>query len=278
MIPDCQTTFLYLADTLPIKYPNFYKRFESLLKKNQIKFGLLPNTRDVWAVDYMPLQIDQNKFVRFTYNPRYLQTKKYLKTISDCDEICKAINTETIKSKIILDGGNVTKFTDIVIMTDRIFIDNPQIEKKKLIKQLEKLFQIEKLILVPEQPNDFTGHSDGMIRFIDSKNVIINDYSKEKPEFSRAFEIALHNAGLNYIKIPYNIYENSSKDCANGVYVNYLQMENIIIVPVFNIKEDERSVKKLEQIFSSSTILTIDANEIANDGGILNCISWNIRK
>lgn len=278
MIADFQTNFLYLADTLPIKYPNFYKRFETLLNENQIRFELLPNTKDVWAVDYMPIQIEQNKFVRFTYNPPYLQTKQSLKTISDTDEICKVIDIETIKSDIIIDGGNITKYTDVVIMTDRIFIDNPNTERKKLIKQLEEFFQIDKLLFIPEQPQDFTGHSDGMIRFVDNQNVIINDYSKEKPEFSRAFEIALHNAGLNYEKIPYNVYENPSNDYANGDYINYLEMENIIIVPTFNLKEDDVVVRQFEQIFSSNKIVTIDGNEIANDGGIINCITWNIKK
>lgn len=58
MITDRQTNFLYLADSLPKKYPNFYERFEKVLIKSNIKFNLLPNTKDVWAVDYMPIQTD----------------------------------------------------------------------------------------------------------------------------------------------------------------------------------------------------------------------------
>ncbi len=76
MITDSQTNFLYLADTLPTKYPDFYKRFEKVLTDCNTNFALLPNTKDVWAVDFMPIQTDQNKFVRFVYNPSYLQTKK----------------------------------------------------------------------------------------------------------------------------------------------------------------------------------------------------------
>ena len=44
------------------------------------------------------------------------------------------------------------------------------------------------------------------------------------------------------------------------------------------MKEDEEAVKQLETIFAGQTIATIDCNEIANDGGVLNCISWNIQK
>jgi agmatine deiminase len=277
MITDSQTNFLYLADTLPNKYPDFYKRFENVLKDCNIPFDFLPQTKDVWAVDYMPIQTDLNKFVRFVYNPSYLQTKKYLKTISDVDGVCKAIGIETIKTDIIIDGGNVTRWTNKVIMTDRVFKDNPTYERKKLIKELYELLQVDKIYFVPEQPGDFTGHSDGMVRFVDEHTVIINDYKQEKEWFSRAFEIAIHNTGLDYITIPYNVYDNKSNDHANGDYINYLQMENTVIIPTFGIKEDDLAVRQLETIFSGQTIATVESNEIAYDGGILNCITWNIK-
>ncbi len=162
-------------------------------------------------------------------------------------------------------------------MTDRIFKDNPTFERKKLISELQKHFQIDKLFFVPEQPKDFTCHSDGMVRFIDEQTVMINNYKGEQEAFSRAFEIAIHNTGLDYINIPYNPYNNKNNDQANGIYINYLQMENILIIPIFGIEEDEQVVKQFEQIFAGQTIQTIAANEIANDGGILNCISWNIQ-
>ena len=277
MITDSQTNFLYLANTLPTKYPDFYKRFESVLKDCNIPFNFLPQTKDVWAVDYMPIQTDLNKFVRFVYNPSYLQTKKYLKTISNVDEICKAIGIETSKTDIIIDGGNVTRWTNKVIMTDRVFKDNPTYERKQLIKQLHELLQVDKIYFVPEQPGDFTGHSDGMVRFVDEHTVIINDYKQEKEEFYRAFEIAIHNTGLDYITIPYNVYDNKSNDHANGDYINYLQMENAVIIPTFDIKEDDIAVRQLETIFAGQNIQTIESNEIAYDGGILNCITWNIK-
>lgn len=277
MIADNKTNFVYLADTLPKKYSNFYQQFEKVLKECRINFQLLSQTKDVWAVDYMPIQTALNKFVRFVYNPKYLQTKKLIKTISDVDAICEQIGIETIKSNIVLDGGNVTRTTDKVIMTDRIFKDNPTYERKELIKELINFFEIDKLFFIPEQPHDFTGHSDGMVRFINEQTVIINDFTEDKEEFRRAFEIAIHNTGLDYIKIPYKAYDNKSYNNANGDYINYLQMENTIIIPTFGIKEDDRVVKQFEDIFKGQTIATIDGNEIANDGGILNCITWNIQ-
>jgi len=227
----------------------------------------------------MPVQTELDKFVRFTYNPSYLQTKKLLKTISDVDTICSNICIDTVKTDIILDGGNVTRWTNKVIMTDRVFKDNPSYERKQLIKELYDLLQVDKIYFVPEQPGDFTGHSDGMVRFVDENTVIINDYKhkKEKEWFYRAFEIAIHNTGLDYIIIPYNVYDNKSIDHANGDYINYLQMENTVIIPTFSIKEDDLAVRQLETIFAGQNIQTVESNEIAYDGGILNCITWNIK-
>lgn len=98
MIIDNETDFLWLADTLPKKFPDFYKRFQKLLIECKVEFNLLPDTKDIWTVDYMPIQIRKNKFIQFVYNPDYLQSKKWRKTISDTDAICKAITVKTTKN------------------------------------------------------------------------------------------------------------------------------------------------------------------------------------
>jgi len=119
MILDSNTNFLYVADTLPTKYPAFYEQFEKVLKNCSIYFQILPKTNDVWAVDYMPIQIERDYFIQFIYNPDYLRnTLKWSKSISNVDAICKAINLFPTKSNIVLDGGNVIRTTDKVIMCD----------------------------------------------------------------------------------------------------------------------------------------------------------------
>ena len=279
MIPDKQTNFLYLADTLPKNYSNFFRQFEKVLNDSNINFQLLPNTKDVWAVDYMPIQIDKDSFVQFIYNPDYLRdTIKWSKTISDVDIICKQMNLLPKKSNIVVDGGNVTRTTDKVIMCDKIFTENRNIKEKNLIRELQELFQVDKLIFIPTHPIDFTGHADGMVRFYDSNTVLINDYSRETMEFQLKFRLALHNAGLNYIEIPYNPYDNKKNGHANGEYINFLQMQQAIIIPTFGIKEDDVVIKQFEQLFSGQRIATVDGNDLAFDGGILNCITWNIYK
>ncbi|HEV8079499.1 MAG TPA: agmatine deiminase family protein [Chitinophagaceae bacterium] len=277
MVTDNKTNSLYLADCLPDKQPKFFQRFEKVLNTFGIRYSFLPNTKDIWAVDFMPIQISKDKFVQFTYNPDYLQPKKYQKTISDVDSICKAINLTTQKSKLIVDGGNVSKTADKVIMCDKIFHENKNLSEKEVIKQLRQLFQVDKIYFIPWDINDFTGHADGMVRFIDNDTVLINDYSKENAEFQRCFRMSLHNAGLDWIELPYNPPNDPKLTSARGLYLNYLQMQQAIIVPTFKTKHDDKALKVLEQVFKGQTFATVESNDLANEGGILNCITWNIQ-
>lgn len=278
MISDDQTNFLFLADFLPHKYPSFYSGFEQVLYDLKINFEFLPDTKDVWAVDYMPVQLEQNKFVQFTYNPSYLQSSKYLKTISDADSICKKLGIKTTPSNLVLDGGNITRYGNKVIMTERVIKENSKYDRNTLLYKLHELLEVDKIFIIPEQPNDFTGHSDGMVRFVDDETIIVNDYKSENCSFRKAFDRAIQNTGLQYEIIPYNPYKNATYAEANGDYINYLQMENVVIVPVFGLEEDEQAIRQFEKIFAGQLLVTLPSNEIANAGGVLNCITWNILK
>jgi len=65
MITDKETNFLYFSDRLKTDYQTFYKRFITLLNRLNIKSGEIPDTKDIWCRDYMPIQVDKDKFVQF---------------------------------------------------------------------------------------------------------------------------------------------------------------------------------------------------------------------
>jgi agmatine deiminase len=278
MTGDSQTNFLYLADSLPVKYPAFYNALKLLIEEQGIRHGLLPGTRDVWAVDYMPIQLSNGEFIQFTYSPDYLRNSKtWRKTISDVDAICRSINIKTKKSEIILDGGNLIRAGKKAILCDKIFSENPGIPQSELIGKLMDLLQVEELTLIPTDPEDFTGHADGLVRFYDEDTVLVNDYGEEESSFKHALESALTKAGFRLIRVPYNPYENASKDDAIGTYLNFLQMTGFLLIPVFDKQEDEQALRLFEQLYPKLDIRTVNSSAIARDGGLLNCISWNIK-
>lgn len=280
MITDNQTNVLYLADTL-IQYDSFFKAFVKLLQEKKIQYKILEKTKDIWAVDYMPIQITENEFVQFNYEPDYLREYPEYKTkpeqVTNLLDIKDKIHIKP--SDIILDGGNVVKLDSAVIMCDKVFYENrKKYTEKELIKKLKTLLKFERIIFVPWDEDDFTGHADGMVRFIEDNKVLINKYPKNhNPEFQTSFRMALHNAGLEYIELPYFMPDDPTGISARGLYLNYLQMENIIIMPAFGLKSDDEAYKTLEKEFPKHKIFTVNCNDIAKEGGVLNCISWNIK-
>ncbi len=280
MITDSQTTLLWLADCLPTnpKYSTFFKRFKKVLNSLNIPFGLLPHTKDIWAVDYMPIQIAADKFVQFNYDPDYLQTPDFRETISDVDAICKTINLHPKKCNLKVDGGNVIRASDKILMTEKVFNENKHLSKKEVTKQLKEVFEVYKIFFIPYEDDDEIGHIDGMIRFIDDNTVLINDYNFDKSDYPKALKTSLQNAGIEWVELPYNPVYDTESVSARGFYINYLQMSQGIIMPTFNLTTDDIALKKMQEVFKGQAIATIDSREVAKEGGVLNCITWNILK
>lgn len=279
MISDQETNVLFLADCLKEAQPDFYPRFIKTLEVCDITPKFLPKTNDIWAVDFMPIQVREEEFVQFKYDPDYLQAKELRKYISDGSKICKKLGIPIEKSEIVFDGGNVVRAKDTVIMCDKVFHENPKIPPKELIKKLRNLFEIDNLFFIPwDSENDFTGHADGMVRFIDEHTVFINELPTTGNEFEISLRTAIHNAGLDWVELPYIPPKDSMSNSAEGLYINYLQMKQAVIIPTFQTKEDEKAIRIFEETFKGQTIASVDSLELANEGGVLNCISWNIKQ
>jgi len=250
------------------------------LEHKAIKCDLLPHTNDIWCRDYMPIQIAENSFVQFKYDPIYLQAKRYRKTIADASEVCKSIGIKPMVSDIKIDGGNVVKSRTKVVMTDRIFKENPEYAKDALLKKIKALLKVKEVIVIPRCPGDPFGHADGMIRFVDGiadeETVLVSDFSKERPAFCAQFNQALAQAGLRPVVLPYTAWRNKG-DNAKGIYINYLQVSKTVFYPVYGIKEDKQAQEVFKRCFGNN-IVPISANAIARGGGVLNCASWNIRR
>lgn len=279
MIIDSQTNFVYLADSLPKTYPQFAKDLVQKLKENKIGFDFLPETKDVWAVDYMPIQVSDHSFVRFSYKPDYLiSSKKWVKTISDVDAICQTIGIKTVKSDIILDGGNLSKWENKVLMTTKVFLENKGISELQLIEELKNTLEINEIIFVPMEKNDWLGHADGMARFLDTETVLINEFDRSEPSSYIDFLTALNNAKLTWKTIPFTSLSNIDPDDASGLYLNYLELENHLFLPIFNQKEDQQAIAIIEELFPNKKIIPILGTEPSKDTGVINCLTWNIKR
>jgi agmatine deiminase len=227
----------------------------------------------------MPIQKDLNSFVQFRYEPTYLQNELNLQ--SDTKIVCAVNKIRPIFSNINLDGGNVIKWHDKVIISKRAVKENIEYEESKLIDDLEKLLEVQ-IILVPDNNpgNDMTGHADGYVRFLNDKTILVNGLKNEFKYWQQGFQEMIKQTGLEYIEIPWFEFKDKRyPHSALGIYLNYLEIGDLIILPIFEIKgnKDQKVLDLFKEIFPTKHIETININYVGLEGGLMNCITWNIK-
>lgn len=285
MITDQQTNAVFFSDLLRTdsKYSEECISIIAILEKHQIEYNFLLSTKDVWCRDYMPVQISKDSFLQYNYDPDYLKPRIYHTRRTNPNITNSSLALQTIQLDLILDGGNIIKSSNSLILTDKILAENKEYSKSQLIEKLKNDFDVERIILIPwDKENEIYGHADGMIRFINEETVLINGYFKEYPEkFKQQFFGALHENNLKYVELNYDVPVPNER--LNWGYINYLQMKDLLLVPQLGIDEDIQALTQIKKIFpeyeKDGKIEGVYIRQIIEKGGGgLNCISWNVLK
>lgn len=269
---------VYFSEELKNRHPAICDKLTQILNKHNIKYSFLKATKDIWCRDYMPVQTPSGKLIQFTYNPSYLRgNKEWEDSRSDVKEVCRLNNIEALFSDINLDGGNVLICNGRAIISDRIFSENPNRDKDELVKELTKLLECE-IIIIPAQKSDMTGHADGMVRFVNRDTILCNNLDVEYKYWREGMQKVIEKYGLKYINMPFFEPKDSKHPLsAVGIYVNYLEVNNLIVLPVFGRDEDKQAIDIIQKTFPNKVIETIDYNDVALEGGLLNCTTWVIK-
>ena len=270
---------VYLSGLLMTKYPETCDRLIQILKRHNIKYDFIKGTKDIWCRDYMPIQTKSGKFIQFKYDPSYLKGKKEdEETRSDVKEVCIVNNINAQFSDINLDGGNVLICDGRAIISDRVYTENPGYKEDALKEELSRLLECE-IIIIPAQKSDMTGHADGMVRFVNKDTILGNNLDAEYKYWREGMQKVIEKYGLKYINMPFFEAKDPKHPLsAVGVYVNYLEVNSLIVLPVFGRDEDKQAIDIIKDVFPDRIIETIDYNDVAFEGGLLNCTTWVVRQ
>lgn len=264
------TYFSSLLQTNPT-YKTAADRLFAALDSNGIPYRFLENTRDIWMRDFMPVRTKSGKYVSFRYEPSYLD-EKYLHLKTDfLKDISPQFPLENlVYSDINLDGGNIvfSPSRETAVISDRVFMENGEYSSAELVQEMERLLEA-KVIIILSLRSDMTGHADGMVRFI-SETVAVGNYSCSLYGLEASIRATLRGNGIEVYDFPY--FE-SKGDSAIGCYLNFLETEQYLFLPVFGVETDKKAIDTAKNLFNK-TIVPVNINEISQDGGVLNCISW----
>ncbi|WP_162055403.1 agmatine deiminase family protein [Pontibacter pamirensis] len=279
MITGNQTNTVYTSALLHTddRFSDASQALTRILDKHGISHKQIQRTKDIWCRDYMPLQINKGELLQFRYEPSYLKYDLHLQSVPR--EVWKANNIKARFSNINLDGGNVVNWADRAIITDRVFSENPDYTSRtKLISEIEELLGAE-VIVIPQIKSDMTGHADGLVRFIDRNTLLGNNREQEYKYWKSGINKVLQEHQLEYIDVPFFEHKiPKNTDHALGCYVNFLEVRNLIILPVFDLpgNRDNEVISLFQQLYPNRSIQTINFNDVGLHGGLLNCTTWTI--
>lgn len=248
------------------------------MDESGVNHSLLPYSNDIWARDFMPIHVGGGQYLGYIYKPDYLfdkvRMRKYI-TEQKMATIDLPINYITLLD-IVLDGGNFVFCEDKMIMTDKIFSENPNVKQSTLINTLENACQKE-LILIPWDMEEEYGHADGMVSYIGNGKLLLNNYcqmGKDGKDFSKRLHKIL-NSHFTVTELQYS----SPWEEMNSAYINYIETPSNVIIPALSVKHDSASdiaaLETFKQIFNKE-ILQVYAQPLIKNGGALHCITWEL--
>jgi agmatine deiminase len=277
MLTDLDCATVYVSDLLEGRHLGLSNGLRAVLSKHCVRLRTVVGTRDIWCRDYMPVQVDLGNFVRFRYDPGYLKGYEHLLT-RPCD--ITPINGlgQCVDSDIVLDGGNVVGWGSRCIVTDRLFRENPRVCRDELLGRLRELLEVDEVIVIPKEPYDEVGHADGVVRFLDDRLVVINDYSQVASWYRRRLTSVLRRAGLDWVELPYRPEDEivNGIPSAVGCYTNFLMVRGLAVVPAFGLTEDQAALRVIEENIRDTAVVLLECTDLARGGGVLNCATWTV--
>ena len=270
MIHDSDANEVWLSPWLDSEFHDIFTGLTDILKEHNVACEIIPETNDLWCRDYMPIQIDGDRFVCYTYRPDYLLKKRSdAKYITDSRKVCERLGLNAKYTNIVIDGGNIVKAGNHIIMTEKVFAENPQYDRKSLIDELENLLECE-LLFLPWDKAEKYGHSDGIVKAISEDTVLMTNYSDFDRDMAVEMERRL-SAVFNVERLHYNC---SKVDSRSWAYINFLTVGQLIVLPALDTMYDEQALCQIKEYYPDYTIIQLDVTRSVAAGGGLNCITW----
>jgi agmatine/peptidylarginine deiminase len=178
----------------------------------------------------------------------------------------------------ILDGGNcVDNGRDKAIVTDRFLSDN-SLEKSQAVSLLREQLGVERVALLPADPQDRLGHADGMAMFIASNTVAVTRYGGAfQKALLRELRRAFPGIGIAELETKFDADAfDPAFGSAKGIYVNATVTDHFIYLPVYGMETDAKAVAQI-RASSDREIVPVNAREIGPLGGSIRCLSAQMK-
>ena len=249
---------------------------------------------DSWMRDIAPIFYNENeklKSISFEFNgygkyPDYLNDNKISKFISNY------LNIPTKISDLVIEGGAITYDDKKNLFSTKNVIFNKNRKQKHnseyIIKELKLLFDLNYIFLFENglMEDDTDGHVDNLLSPIGKNQYLIATTHKLDPNYeilekNKADLIKFFkdtNQRFDLIEVPLPTRKKINNKNIISSYINFYFSKNKIILPKFNVKEDNEVKLTFEKLFPNREIMMLETENINYGGGNIHCITMNVPK
>ena len=231
-----------------------------------------------WCRDYMPVLVSEDGiYAGYEFSPDYLvESVTYRKCITPQDQACQGVDVNVpLDMGIVFDGGNYVRCGDKVVMTDKIFMENPSWRASELLNHLEVVLKAE-IVLLPWDMADFCGHSDGMVAYLGDDKILLNGCWEKKYKKFHARLLKILKGRFEHVEVLSLGCE--KEDCNSWCYLNYLKLPGLILLPCLSenadCESDLTAMREFTRLFPDHIIKPIYALPLIKKGGALHCVTW----
>ena len=249
---------------------------------------------DSWMRDIAPIFYNEDKKLKsisFDFNgygkyPDYFNDNKVSKFISN------HLNIPTKNSDLVIEGGAITYDDRKNLFSTKNVLFNKNRKQKHsneyIIKQLKILFDLKHIFLFENglKEDDTDGHVDNLLCPVGKNKYLIATTHKLDPNYEILEKNKVNlikffqdtNQTFDLIEIPLPTRKKINNKNIISSYINFYFSKNKIILPKFNVKEDNEVKLTFEKLFPNREIIMLETENINYGGGNIHCITMNVPK
>lgn len=255
------------------------------------------NTNDTWARDFGPISVekesDKIKLLDFGFNGWGLKFKSnFDNQITRKLYNQKILQDELESMPLILEGGSIDSDGMGRILTNTQCLlesnRNPYFNQEKITDLLKQYLGLKEILWLNHgylAGDDTDGHIDTLARFVNPDTIVYmqcqnknDEHFEELNKMEKELQNLKQENGLLYKLIPLPLpeaifYDNERLPAS---YVNFLFINNAILVPTYKDKHDEKILEIFKTICPDREIIGIDCSVLIRQHGSLHCVSMQL--
>jgi agmatine deiminase len=268
-------------------------------QQNNLILVELPSN-DTWARDYAAITVfenDEPMLLDFIFNGwglKFAADKDNLITSRLLEKGVFKVK-KCVKTGLSLEGGGIESDGQGTLLTTAECLlspnRNPHLSKKQIETRLKKLFGVKRVLWLNHgylAGDDTDSHIDTLARLCDANTIAYVKCEDETDEHFTALKAmetelkAFHREGgkpykLVALPMAAACFDEDGQRLP-ATYANFLIMDGAVLVPTYNVPQDENALEILRGVFPDREVIGLDCRPLIWQHGSLHCITMQFPK